>query len=196
VLGFAGTPEAGDRLAVVDDEARAREVTDYRTGNGRAASARTARGSLEQMMINSSRGTQGVSAGDQGDVQGSVEAIVGRWKSSGPTRSARASCSGVGGLPNPTSRSPPPRPAIIGFNVPPTRKRAPPPAVGVEIRYYNIIYDLSRREKKAMSACFATLRETMLGNAEILEIFDVSKVGKIAASGSPTARSSAAPMCG
>ena len=70
VLGFSGTPEAGDRLAVVDSEARAREVTDYRSRQKRdlmAARATGMRGSLEQMMsAGQDRGPQGIPAGHQG----------------------------------------------------------------------------------------------------------------------------------
>jgi translation initiation factor IF-2 len=71
---------------------------------------------------------------------------------------------------------------IIGFNVRAHKEaRELAERNGIEIRYYNIIYDLVDDVKKAMSGLLApTLRETMLGNAEILEIFDVSKIGKIA----------------
>jgi translation initiation factor IF-2 len=71
---------------------------------------------------------------------------------------------------------------IIAFNVRANKEaRAAAERAGVEIRYYNIIYDLVDDVKKAMSGLLApTLRETMLGNAQILEVFNISKVGKIA----------------
>ena len=72
--------------------------------------------------------------------------------------------------------------AIIGFNVRAHKEaRGAAERAGVEIRYYNIIYDLVDDVKKAMSGLLPpTLRETMLGNAEVLEVFEVSKVGKVA----------------
>jgi translation initiation factor IF-2 len=71
---------------------------------------------------------------------------------------------------------------IIAFNVRANKEaREAAARAGIEIRYYNIIYDLVDDVKKAMSGLLApTLRETMLGNAQILEIFNISKVGKIA----------------
>src|SRR5690606_19834926 len=71
---------------------------------------------------------------------------------------------------------------VVGFNVRAHKEaREAAERAGVEIRYYNIIYNLMDDVKDAMSGLLApTLRETMLGNAQILEIFNVSKVGKIA----------------
>jgi len=186
VLGFAGTPEAGDRLAVVDDEARAREVTDYRTRQRREQPARgAARGSLEQMMNQlKTAGRKEFPLLIKGDVQGSVEAIVGALEKLGTDEvGARILLAGVGGITeSDVTLAASTGAAIIGFNVRAHKEaRAAAERVGVEIRYYNIIYDLVDDVKKAMSGLLApTLRETMLGNAEILEIFDVSKVGKIA----------------
>jgi translation initiation factor IF-2 len=186
VLGFAGTPEAGDRLAVVDDEARAREVTDYRTRQRREQPARgAARGSLEQMMNQlKTAGRKEFPLLIKGDVQGSVEAIVGALEKLGTDEvGARILLAGVGGITeSDVTLAASTGAAIIGFNVRAHKEaRAAAERVGVEIRYYNIIYDLVDDVKKAMSGLLSpTLRETMLGNAEILEIFDVSKVGKIA----------------
>src|SRR6202030_2827880 len=101
VLGFAGTPEAGDRLAVVDSEARAREVTDYRTRQRREQPARgTARGSLEQMMSQlKTAGRKEFPLLIKGDVQGSVEAIVGALEKLGTDEvGARILLAGVGGI--------------------------------------------------------------------------------------------------
>jgi len=188
ILGFNGTPEAGDRLAVVESEARAREVTEYRARQRRekvAARASGMRGSLEQMM------TQLKSAGRKefpllikGDVQGSVEAIAGALEKLGNAEvGARIILAGVGGISeSDITLAEASGAAVIGFNVR-AHKEAREMAEhdGVEIRYYNIIYDLVDDVKKAMSGLLApTLRETMLGNAVILEIFNISKVGKIA----------------
>src|SRR6202163_2679655 len=186
VLGFAGTPEAGDRLAVVDSEARAREVTDYRTRQRREQPVRgAARGSLEQMMNQlKTAGRKEFPLLVKGDVQGSVEAIVGSLEKLGTDEvGARILLAGVGGITeSDVTLAASTGAAIIGFNVRAHKEaRALAEQVGVEIRYYNIIYDLVDDVKKAMSGLLSpTLRETMLGNAEILEIFDVSKVGKIA----------------
>ncbi len=188
VLGFNGTPEAGDRLAVVENEGRAREVTDYRARQKRekqAARASGMRGSLEQMM------TQLKTAGRsdfpllvKGDVQGSVEAIVGALdKLATEEVGARVILSGVGGITeSDVTLAEASGAAIIGFNVRAYKEaREAAERLGVEIRYYNVIYDLVDDVKKAMSGLLApTLRETTLGNAQILQIFNISKVGKVA----------------
>ena len=188
VLGFAGTPEAGDRLAVVESEARAREVTDYRARQRRekmAARASGMRGSLEQMMSQlKSAGRKEFPLLIKGDVQGSVEAIIGALEKMGtPEVGARIILAGVGGISeSDITLAEASGASMIGFNVRAHKEaREMAERDGVEIRYYNIIYDLVDDVKKAMSGLLAPmLRETMLGNAAILEIFNVSKVGKIA----------------
>jgi translation initiation factor IF-2 len=186
VLGFAGTPEAGDRLAVVESEARAREVTDYRARQRRDKPAvGAARGSLEQMMNQlKTSGRKEFPLVIKGDVQGSVEAINGSLDKLGTDEViARVLLAGVGGITeSDVTLAGSTGAVILGFNVRAHKEaRAAAERAGVEIRYYNIIYDLVDDVKKAMSGLLApTLRETMLGNAEILEIFNISKVGKIA----------------
>jgi translation initiation factor IF-2 len=188
VLGFNGTPEAGDRLAVVDSEARAREVTDYRARQKRekmAARASGMRGSLEQMMSQlKTSGRKEFPLLIKGDVQGSVEAIVGALDKLGtPEVGARIILAGAGGISeSDITLAEASGAAVIGFNVRAHKEaREMAERDGVEIRYYNIIYDLVDDVKKAMSGLLApTLRETMLGNALILEIFNISKIGKIA----------------
>ncbi|MBO0712264.1 MAG: translation initiation factor IF-2 [Acetobacteraceae bacterium] len=188
VLGFNGTPEAGDRLAVVDSEARAREVTDYRARQKRekmAARATGMRGSLEQMMSQlKTAGRKEFPLVIKGDVQGSIEAIIGALEKLGTDEvAARILYSGVGGITeSDVTLAEAAGAAIIGFNVRAHKEaRETAEQAGVEIRYYNIIYDLVDDVKKAMSGLLApSLRETMLGNAAILEIFTVSKVGKVA----------------
>jgi translation initiation factor IF-2 len=188
VLGFNGTPEAGDRLAVVESEARAREVTDYRARQKRekmVARASGMRGSLEQMMRQlKTTGRKEFPLLIKGDVQGSVEAIVGALDKLGtPEVGARVILAGVGGISeSDITLAEASNAAVIGFNVRAHKEaREMAERDGFEIRYYNIIYDLVDDVKKAMSGLLApTLRETMLGNAVILEIFNISKVGKIA----------------
>jgi translation initiation factor IF-2 len=188
ILGFNGAPEAGDRLAVVESEARAREIADYRKNERRdkaAARSSNVRGSLEQMM------TQLKTAGAaefplliKGDVQGSVEAIAGALEKLGTEEvKARILLAGVGGITeSDVTLAASSNAAIIGFNVRAHKEAATAAEqAGVEIRYYNIIYNLVDDVKAAMSGLLAPeLRETMLGNAEVLEVFAVSKVGKIA----------------
>jgi translation initiation factor IF-2 len=188
VLGFNGTPEAGDRLAVVDNEGRAREVSDYRARQKRdkiAARATGLRGSLEQMMSQlKTAGRKEFPLVVKGDVQGSVEAIIGALDKLGTEEvGARVIHSGVGGITESDIRlAETSNAAIIGFNVRANKEaREEAERAGIEIRYYNVIYDLVDDVKQAMSGLLApTLRETMLGNAQILEIFTVSKVGKVA----------------
>ncbi|MBV9969265.1 MAG: translation initiation factor IF-2 [Xanthobacteraceae bacterium] len=188
VLGFNGTPEAGDRLAVVDSEARAREVTDYRARQKReklAARASGMRGSLEQMMSQlKTTGRKEFPLLIKGDVQGSVEAIVGALEKLGTAEvGARIILAGAGGISeSDITLAEAAGASVIGFNVRAHKEaREMAERDGVEIRYYNVIYDLVDDVKKAMSGLLApTLRETMLGNALILEIFNISKVGKIA----------------
>ena len=188
VLGFNGPPEAGDRLAVVENEARAREVTSYRAHQKRenaAASISGMRGSLEQMMSQlKTTGRKDFPLIIKADVQGSLEAILGSLDKLGTDEvTARILHAGVGGISeSDVTLAEGFNAAIIGFNVR-AHKEAAAAAKrnGIEIRYYNIIYDLVDDVKKAMSGLLApTLRETMLGNALILEVFNISKVGKVA----------------
>ncbi len=188
VLGFAGTPEAGDRLAVVENEARAREVTDYRAREKRekmAARTTGMRGSLEQMMSQlKTTGRKEFPLVIKGDVQGSVEAIIDALEKLGTSEvGARIIHAGVGGITeSDITLAEASGAAIIGFNVRAHKEaREAAERSGIEIRYYNIIYNLVDDVKKAMSGLLApTLRETMLGNAQILEVFNISKVGKVA----------------
>jgi translation initiation factor IF-2 len=188
VLGFNGTPEAGDRLAVVDSEARAREITDYRQRQKRekmAARQTGMRGSLEQMMNQlKTAGRKEFPLVIKADVQGSIEAIVGALeKLSTDEVAARVIFAGVGGITeSDITLAEASDTAVIGFNVRAHKEaREAAEQAGIEIRYYDIIYNLVDDVKKAMSGLLApTLRETMLGNAVILEIFRVSKVGNVA----------------
>ncbi|MBI3701288.1 MAG: translation initiation factor IF-2 [Afipia sp.] len=187
VLGFNGPPEAGDRLAVVDSEARAREVTSYRAHQKREKlSASTGmRGSLEQMMSQlKTTGRKDFPLIVKADVQGSLEAILGSLEKLGTDEvAARVLHAGVGGISeSDVTLAEGFNAAIIGFSVRANKEAAATAKRnGIEIRYYNIIYDLVDDVKKAMSGLLApTLRETMLGNAQILEVFNISKVGKIA----------------
>jgi translation initiation factor IF-2 len=188
VLGFNGTPEASDRLAVVDTEARAREIADYRDRQRReklAARQTGMRGSLEQMMSQlKDTGRKEFPLVIKGDVQGSIEAILGSLDKLGTEEvSARVIYAGAGGITeSDVTLAEASGAALIGFNVRAHKEaREAAEQAGVEIRYYDIIYNLIDDVKKAMSGLLTpTLRETMLGNAIVLEVFKVSKVGNIA----------------
>ncbi|WP_407061717.1 translation initiation factor IF-2 [Aureimonas sp. SK2] len=188
ILGMQGTPLAGDRFAVVKDEAQAREITEYRqrlTREKAVAKSAGQRGSLEQMMTQlQSSGLKTFPLVIKGDVQGSVEAIATALEKLGTEEvQARIVHSGAGAITESdvqlaaTSNA-----AIIGFNVRANAQaRQLSEREGIEIRYYNIIYDLVDDVKQAMSGLLSPeRRETFLGNAEILEVFQITKVGKVA----------------
>ncbi|MEP4106037.1 MAG: translation initiation factor IF-2, partial [Nitratireductor sp.] len=188
VLGLQGTPQAGDRFATVENEARAREISEYRQRKAREmAVAKHAgqRGSLEQMMSQlQSSGLKEFPLLIKGDVQGSIEAIVAALDKLGTDEvRARIVHSGAGGITeSDISLAETSNAAIIGFNVRANRQaRDPAEQAGIEIRYYNIIYNLVDDVKAAMSGLLSPeRRETFLGNAEILEVFNITKVGKVA----------------
>ncbi|HHS93968.1 MAG TPA: translation initiation factor IF-2, partial [Rhodobacterales bacterium] len=187
VLGLHGTPEAGDVLNVVDTEATAREIAEYRhesAKNKRAAAG--AATTLEQMM-DKAKADENVSELPilmKADVQGSAEAIVQAMEKIGNDEvRVRVLHYGVGAITETdvglaeASNAP-----IIGFNVranSAARKTAN--QKGVEIRYYSVIYDLVDDVKAAASGLLsAEVREKFIGYAEIREVFKVTGVGKVA----------------
>ncbi|MBC8339829.1 MAG: translation initiation factor IF-2 [Rhodospirillales bacterium] len=187
VLGLNGTPAAGEEVAVVESEGRAREVVEFRQNRVRDKKAAAgARGTLEQMFekIQEGTGLQTLPAVIKGDVHGSIEAITGALENLA-TDEVRVQVlhSGVGGInESDVTLAKASGALVLGFNV-----RANPQARdmasqdSVEIRYYSIIYDLIDDLKKALSGMLApTIKENLLGYAEIREVFNVSKVGKIA----------------
>ncbi len=186
ILGFDSAPEAGDQFAVVENEQRAREITDYRIRKRRETlgSAGTGR-TLEQMMLQlKDTGRKEFPLVIKGDVQGSVEAIGGALAKIGNEEvSARIVHSGVGQITeSDVALASASKAIIIGFNVRAnSQAKAAADQQGIEIRYYNIIYDLCDDVKGAMSGLLApTKKENFLGYASIKQVFDVSKVGKVA----------------
>ncbi len=186
VLGLGSAPEAGDHLVVVESESRAREITDYRERKRRETrgGAQT-RSSLEQMMSQlKEAGKKEFPILVKADVQGSAEAIVQALDKLGNEEVvARVIHYGVGGISESDVQLASASGAVVfGFNVRANAQaREAAERTGIEIRYYNIIYDLVDDVKQAMSGMLApTIRETFLGNALILEIFNISKVGKVA----------------
>ncbi len=188
VLGLDGTPDPGEPLAVVENEARARELTEYRIRQKRDKSI-TPTGVVGASLADMMAKLQDKKVSElpliiKADVQGSTEAIVGSLdKISTDEVRARIIHSGAGAINESDvmlakgSGSP-----ILGFNVRASRQaRDLAEREGVEIRYYAIIYDLLDDIKGVLSGMLAPIqRETLLGNAEVLEIFDISKVGKVA----------------
>ncbi|MBV6658354.1 MAG: translation initiation factor IF-2 [Devosiaceae bacterium] len=188
VLGFQDTPSAGDPFAVVESEARAREITEYRQRQLRektAARLGSARGSLEQMMTRLQESNlKEFPILVKGDVQGSVEAIAQAVEKLGNDEvAARVIHAAPGGVTESdvalaaASEAP-----IIAFNVRANKQaRDAAQSEGIEIRQYSIIYDLVDDIKAAMEGLLSPeRRETELGNAEILEVFNITKVGKVA----------------
>jgi translation initiation factor IF-2 len=186
VLGLNGTPLAGDDFVVAENDSRARDIADFRQRRRRNAIAVSgARGTLEQMFSQIAAGVANeLPVVVKSDVQGSLEAIVGSLeKLSTDEVSVRVLHSAVGGInESDVILAKASDAVIIGFNV-----RANPQARdlarrdGVEIRYYSIIYNLIDDMRGALSGLLApTIRERFLGNASIRDVFNITKVGKIA----------------
>ncbi len=187
VLGLNGTPQAGDTLNVVETEAQAREIADYREKAAKdkraAAGAAT---TLEQLMAKAKadKSVSELPIVVKADVQGSAEAIVQAMDKIGNEEvRVRVLHYGVGAITETdvglaeASGAP-----VIGFNV---RANASARQVanqkGVEIRYYSVIYDLVDDVKAAASGLLkAEVRETFIGYATIKEVFKVTGIGNVA----------------
>jgi len=186
VLGFNGVPSAGDEFFVVETEARAREVAEFRQRRERdARAAASARNSMEQMMTQIAAGeVRELPLVIKSDVQGSLEAIqASLGKLSTNEVNIRVLHGGVGGInESDITLARASNGIVIGFNVrtnPQARELAK--RDNVEIRYYSIIYDVIDDMKGMMSGMLTpTLREKFLGFVEIRQVFSISKVGKVA----------------
>ncbi len=186
VLGLNGSPFAGDEVSVVDTESRAREITEYRQRQLKdKQAAKVARGTLEQMFEKIQQGEkESLPVVIKADVHGSVEAIEGAIEKLNNDEVSIQILHGAVGAINESdiTLANASTALILGFNV-----RANPQARvmarrdGVEIRYYSIIYDAIDDLRKALSGMLAPeIRETFIGNAEIREVFNITKAGKIA----------------
>jgi translation initiation factor IF-2 len=186
VLGLSAVPEAGDEFVVVESDSRAREVTEYRARKRRESrQAGSSRVTLDQLLKSRKDGEKRLlPLVIKADVQGSVEAIQGALTKLGNDEvGAQVLQAGVGGITeSDVILAHASGAAIIGFNVRANnqaRERAR--RDGVEIRYYNIIYNVVDDVKATLSGLLAPeTREKFLGNAEILEVFAISKIGKVA----------------
>lgn len=186
ILGLDEAPSPGDVFAVVDSEARARELTEYRQRVKREK-AQVSGGSVSLVDMMAKLGTKKASELPvviKADVQGSAEAIVGSLDKMGTDEvRARTVYSGAGGITeSDVNLAKSAGAPILGFNVRASKQaRDLADREGVEIRYYSIIYDLLDDIKGVLSGMLAPLqRETFLGNAAVLQVFDISKIGKIA----------------
>ena len=186
VMGLSGTPISGDDFAVVESEARAREITEFRTRRSRVQrSAAIPRGTIDQMFSEIESGElQELPLVIKADTHGSVEAISASLKKiSTDEVGVQILHSGVGGI-NESDISLAKASAgfVVGFNV---RANAQAKEMSnremVNIQYYSIIYNLIDDVRDMLSGMLTPeARETFLGNAEILEIFNISKQGKVA----------------
>jgi translation initiation factor IF-2 len=187
VLGLNGTPEAGDVLNVVETEAQAREIAEYREQAAKDKRAAVGAGTSLEQLLAQAKADETVKELPilvKADVQGSAEAIVQAMEKIGNEEvRVRVLHYGVGAITESdiglaeASGAP-----VIGFNV---RANAPARSSanqkGVEIRYYSVIYDLVDDVKAAASGLLsAEVRENFIGYAEIKEVFKVSGVGKVA----------------
>jgi len=186
VLGLNGTPDAGDDLVVVESEGRAREVADFRQrGRREARAVAGARGTLTEMFSKIKAGeAKELPVVIKADVQGSVEAIVGALEKLGTEEvSVRVMHAGAGGInESDVTLAHASEALIIGFNVRANaHARELARQEGVDIRYYPVIYDVVDEMKAVLSGMLEpTIKERFLGNAQIREVFSVSKVGKVA----------------
>ena len=185
VLGLNGTPMAGDLLTVVDSDARARAISEYRQNVMREKHATSGvRGSVEEMLLAIAAGeAEELPVVIKTDVHGSLEAIrAAIEKLATDMVKVRILTAGVGAInESDISLAAASQAMIIGFNV-----RANPQARdqsrrdGIEIRYHSIIYELIDEIKVAMTGLLSPeTKENFIGYAEILEVFNITKVGKI-----------------
>lgn len=186
ITGLEGVPQAGDTLNVVEDAEAAREVAEHRQAQKRAQELNAGgKMSLEDLMAKMKDGeTQDLRVVIKADVQGSVEAVRDTLlKMSTSEIRVNVLYAGVGGIKetdiNLAAAS---KGMVLGFGVrPDANARAIAERQGVEIRTYNIIYEMVDDVKKAMEGLLSPeSREKLIGRAEVLDIFKIAKVGVIA----------------
>jgi len=188
ILGLAGIPSAGEPLVVVEDESRAREITEFRarrTRDNAAGVSAEARGTLDQMLARIQAGVQKeVAILIKADVQGSAEAIQATvLKQSGEEVKVRVLLAGVGQITESDIQLAKASEAVIvAFNVRATAQaRSLAQREGVDIRHYAIIYEVADDIEKLVKGKIAPKeREKFLGYAEVRQVFTITKVGKVA----------------
>jgi translation initiation factor IF-2 len=186
VLGIQGTPTAGDDFVVTETEGQAKEIATYRQRleQDKKVTA-TARGTIEQMFSAIKEGTADeLPVVIKADVQGSAEAITNALENLNTDEVAvKILFSGVGGITeSDVSLAAASRAIIIAFNTRANKQaRDEAESQGIDIQYYSVIYNVIDDMKAMLSGMLApTIRENFLGYAEIREVFNISKVGKIA----------------
>ncbi len=186
VLGLQGTPSAGDDFIVVETEAKAREVAEYRQRKERQAlSVKSAKTAMEQMFDKIKSGeVKSLPIIIKGDVQGSVEAIIGTLEKMA-NKEVKVSVlhSAVGGInESDITLAKASHALVLGFNVRANpQARAMAKREGIDIRYYSIIYDLADDIKLALEGMLTPeLKENIIGYSEIRDVFNITKVGKVA----------------
>ncbi len=186
VLGLSAAPEAGDEMVVVESEARAREVAEYRGRKRRESrQASNSRQTLDQLLKTRETGEKKLlPLVLKSDVQGSSEAIQGALAKLGTDEvGVQVLQAGVGGITeSDVILAHASGAGVIGFNVRANNQaRDRAKRDGVDIRYYSIIYNVVDDIKAVLSGMLSPeTREKFLGNAEILEVFTITKVGKVA----------------
>jgi len=188
VLGLNATPSAGDDFAVVENDGRAREISEFRQRQlKRSSQAAGGANTVEQMFSQIESGDRKeLAVVIKGDVQGSVEAIVGsveRLVADNDELDVRVLHAGVGGInESDVSLAKASNGMVIGFNV-----RANPQARevvrrdNIDIRYYAVIYNIIDDLKAVLTGMLAPAQhEKTLGTAEIREVFKITKVGRVA----------------
>ncbi len=187
ILGLSGTPESGDQFAVVENEGKAREIVDYRMRKKKEKEAAVITGtSFEQLLAQSRDNRKELPVIIKADVHGSVEAIVGSLAKITEEQTevgVKVLFSGVGPISeSDITLAKASNAFVVGFNV---RANAQAREMAkrdkVEIRYYNIIYNIIDDVKAVLGGMLSPLvREEYLGQAEIRQVFNITKVGKIA----------------
>jgi translation initiation factor IF-2 len=186
VMGLADVPAAGDMLQVVSDERVAREAAEKRKSRRRdvrIAASDSQKVSLETFMSMPTEGKKTLNLIIKADGQGSVEALRARMESlSTDEVEIRVIHGGVGAIsPNDVNLASASGAVLIGFNIRPdeTAKRLAEQD-GVDLRFYQVIYEIEDDLKKAMRGMLKPIeREVTLGRAEVRQVFKVSKVGTI-----------------
>ncbi len=186
LLGLNGTPNAGDEFAVVENEARAREIAEFRQRREREIKIRAgSRGTLDEMFSRIKSGeVKEIPMVVKGDVQGSVEAISQSAQKLGNDEvSVRVLHTGVGAInESDVTLAKASGAMLVGFNVRANAQaRSMAQENGIDMRYYSIVYNLIDDLRQLLSGMLAPqIRETYLGNADIKEVFNISRIGRVA----------------
>jgi translation initiation factor IF-2 len=185
VLGLSGTPAAGEDVVVVEDEGRARQIAEFRQRQQRDIRTAVTRGSIEQLFDEIREGKANeLPVVIKADVHGSVEAIIGALDAMSTDEvMTNVLHSGVGGInESDIGLAGASGAMVIGFNVRASQKsRDMAKRDGVDIRYYSVIYNVTDDIRQMLSGLLPpAIREKILGYAEIREVFNITKTGKVA----------------